>query len=275
MRSLRAERSLGKVSVASFTCPDLGAVGYLGDLGRRLLGELAANPRPSHLSEGPTALPSLGAALTPSIRALDCSWSQALPSRGGASPLGGPAWLLVALRGFSGLCFVLWRESLGRVAILAHENWGFQPGGAGVLWRGGGVDSNCLPASLEGRPAGESVRDDPLDVSPARAERESEEGITQTQASLRGAADAHPLLATSGSPRPFPMGPGGPTGVACLDACHRATSDLAGARTTWGGCMCLPNASLQVQGTGPLRWGLFSARAPPRPAPAPAVALGP
>ena len=142
---------------------------------------------------------------------------------------------------------------------LGFSAWGSRGGVAG----GGGVDSNCLPASLEGRPAGESVRDDPLDVSPARAERESEEGITQTQASLRGAADAHPLLATSGSPRPFPMGPGGPTGVACLDACHRATSDLAGARTTWGGCMCLPNASLQVHRTGPLRWGPFSARPPP------------
>lgn len=61
-------------------------------------GRAGCEPKAIPLQRGADGVTlSLGAVLIPNIRAVDCSWSQALPSRGGASPLGGLACLLPAL----------------------------------------------------------------------------------------------------------------------------------------------------------------------------------
>ena len=174
-------------------------------------------------------------------RVVGCSWSQALPSRGGPSAVGGLPWLLPALRGCPGRPFLRGQEGTppmcGRPRGVETDG----VGGGGRRWAG--EVGRCPSARLEGR-AGERVRDDPPDSRPARARRVSEE------TSARGCREPREGRRPPAAPSRGPREVGG-------RGCVPAGTGAVGPRPTWpvpgrvaGGRVCLRGRSAPAGGDG-------------------------
>lgn len=192
------------------------------------------------------------------VRAADHRGNQAFPWRGGTSRLGVLPWLPAAApRVLRPLLCVQegipdWVAELGEWSS-SRSGVGRGGGGrgrarleGGVAWlvaAGGRRGPNCLPAGLRGR-AGESVREDPLELRRIRVMLASEES----------SVGQRPLGAFTCPPAalvPLPGRRGGP-GAEGLDPRHRSTSFWARAGMSCGDYIPFPNAGLQAQRKGPL-----------------------